>query len=427
MRAARAPYFAYKNGELHCEEIPLEKLAKQYGTPLYVYSSAAVRQRVADYRAALDGGVYELCFAVKSNSNLSFLRLLDQLGVGFDVVSGGELARVLHVNPEAASRTVYSGVGKSAAEIDLALKAGIHFFNLESEAELELVASRAARLRTRCRVSFRVNPNVDAGTHPYITTGLRENKFGVDIDKAPELYRRAASHDWLEPIAVSAHIGSQIMDVAPFAEAAQRLAALAKLLLAEGMNIVYLDCGGGLGVDYSVNSNKDFARRAKLYARALRSAVEGTDLRLMVEPGRSISASAGVLVSTALYAKHNENKQFLIVDAAMNDLIRPSLYSAYHEILPVVQKPKRNEDAIEGRMDIVGPICESGDFLAKDRWMPPMASGDRLAVLDAGAYGMTLSSNYNTRPRAAEVMVEKGRVKLIRRRETIDDLIRNEL
>jgi diaminopimelate decarboxylase len=429
---ARPPAFVYSssnNGrELCCEQTSLTRLAEKFGTPLYVYSAKTLRARFAEYERGFARQPHTVCYSVKANSNLSLLRLLAAEGAGFDVVSGGELQRVLRVSKQAAKKVVFSGVGKTAAELDLALRSDVLLFNLESEAELELLASRAAALNKTARIAFRVNPDVKAETHPYISTGLREHKFGVPIARARDLYALAASFDNLEPAGVSAHIGSQITDVSPFAETVQRLVALVRELLADGLNIRFLDAGGGLGINYHGSTMADFRRSVRAYAHAISKPLAGTDLHLLLEPGRSIVAPAGALLTRALYAKQNGEKQFLIVDAAMNDLIRPSLYSARHEIVPVTPRKASNapHGSIGGSMDVVGPICETGDFLGRDRHLDCVAPGDLLAVLDAGAYGMSLSSNYNSRPRAAEVLVDGTRARLIRHRETIDDLLRAE-
>jgi diaminopimelate decarboxylase len=432
--ARRPPAFVDSGSaaqSLHCEGVPLERLARRFGTPLYVYSATAIRGRVQAFETAFARQQHTLCYSVKANSNLALLRLLAGMGCGFDVVSGGELERVQRVGPQAAAGVVFSGVGKSAAEMDAAIDAGILLFNLESAAELELMGRRAARMKKTARIAFRVNPDVKAETHPYISTGLRQHKFGVPIGEACELYRRAAQLPYLDPIGVSVHIGSQITDVAPFAESVQRVLALIRQLTADGLNISILDAGGGLGIDYHDAAPRAFERRLKAYADALCAPLRRSGLHLLLEPGRSIVAAAGALLTRALYAKENEGKQFLIVDAAMNDLVRPSLYGAHHEIVPV--HPRATAEGgkagaiIAGTMDVVGPVCESGDFFARDREMPLVASGDLLAILDAGAYGMALASNYNSRLRAAEVLVEGTKAKLIRRRESIEDLLRNEV
>jgi diaminopimelate decarboxylase len=349
--------------------------------------------------------------------------MLAKLGSGFDVVSGGELERVLRADRKAARRVVFSGVGKTAEEMDAALKAGILMFNLESESELAVLASRAAKSRKTARIAFRVNPDVQAETHPYISTGLREHKFGVPIDRARELYALAAQHDGIEPIGVSVHIGSQITNVSPFADAMQRVAALVRDLISDGLNIGYIDAGGGLGISYHGPAKTAFTKAVDQYAQSLASPLRDLDIHLLLEPGRAIVAPAGALLTRLLYRKTNGNKQFVVVDAAMNDLIRPSLYSAHHDIVPVIV----NSAADAAKVDIVGPICETGDFFARDRELPNVPEGDLLAILDTGAYGMSLASNYNTRPRPAEVLVDGRSTKLIRRRETLSDLLRTEL
>jgi len=422
----RPPAFVYRAGRLYCERAPLEALAARYGTPLYVYSAGALRTRYAVFQRAFAAHPHTICYSVKANSNLSVLRLLAAEGAGFDVVSGGELERVLRASRKAAARVVFSGVGKTAVELDAALRAGILLFNLESEAELELLVSRASALRKVARVAFRVNPDVKAVTHPYISTGLREHKFGVPISNARRLYARAAESEWLEPAGVSVHIGSQITDVAPFAETMQRLVALTRELLTDGLDIRFVDAGGGLGIHYHGDSMAQFRHSVREYAAALLAPLNGTDLHLLLEPGRAIAAPAGALITRALHAKQNGEKRFLIVDAAMNDLLRPALYGAFHEIVLVGRRRKPPEGAISGEVDVVGPVCESGDFLARARHLPAVAPGELLAILDAGAYGMSLASNYNSRPRAAEMLVDGNRSRLVRRRETLNDLLRLE-
>ena len=414
---------------LHCEKIAVEALAEKFGTPLYVYSATTIQTRYKEFERAFAKRPHTICYSVKANSNLSILRMLASMGSGFDVVSGGELERVAKAAKSALKKVVFSGVGKTAEEMDAALKADILMFNLESEAELHLLSERAAKLRKTARVAFRVNPDVKAETHPYISTGLREHKFGVPIDRARELYGLAAQQRYLEPAGVSVHIGSQITDVTPFGETMQRVVALVRDLLADGLNIRYVDGGGGLGITYHGNSNETLRASIDAYAKALIQKLEGTDLHLLLEPGRSIIAPAGAVIAKALYAKQNGRKQFLIVDAAMNDLIRPSLYGAYHEIVAVDASERKIDDdgLTAGVADVVGPICETGDFFARDREMPAVNPGELVAILDAGAYGMSLASNYNTRPRAAEVLVEGKRAKLVRRRETVADLLRTEL
>jgi diaminopimelate decarboxylase len=401
----------------------MENLAAKYGTPLYVYSASTIRERYQSFDRAFRRVPHTICYSVKANSNLSLLKMLAKLGSGFDVVSGGELERVLRADRKAARRVVFSGVGKTAEEMDAALKAGILMFNLESESELAVLASRAAKLRKTARIAFRVNPDVQAETHPYISTGLREHKFGVPIDRARELYALAAQHDGIEPIGVSVHIGSQITNVSPFADAMQRVAALVRDLISDGLNIGYIDAGGGLGISYHGPAKTAFTKAVDQYAQSLASPLRDLDIHLLLEPGRAIVAPAGALLTRLLYRKTNGNKQFVVVDAAMNDLIRPSLYSAHHDIVPVIV----NSAADAAKVDIVGPICETGDFFARDRELPNVPEGDLLAILDTGAYGMSLASNYNTRPRPAEVLVNGRSIKLIRRRETLSDLLRTEL
>jgi diaminopimelate decarboxylase len=432
----RPPGFVYRstgegssrNGQrfaLHSEGVSLAKLAEKYGTPLYVYSATAIRERVAAFRQAFHSVRHTLCYSVKANSNLSILRMLAREGCGFDVVSGGELERVLTADRTAARRTVFSGVGKTRNEMSAALKAGILLFNLESEAELYALAECATKLRKEARIAFRVNPDVAADTHPYISTGLHKHKFGVPIGSAVELYARASETKYLKVSGVSVHIGSQITDVAPFAETTERVAALVRQLRADGHNLDYVDIGGGLGISYQA-PELDFTRQLARYARAVSTPLRGLNLHLLMEPGRSIIGSAGVLLTSVLYKKQNNGKRFLIVDAAMNDLIRPALYGAHHEIVPISQPANSASDARE-TVDVVGPVCESGDFFARDRELPHVEEGDLLAILDAGAYGMALASNYNTRPRPAEALVSGKSVKLIRPRETIRQLYSAEL
>lgn len=416
---------------LHCEKIAVEALAEKFGTPLYLYSATTIKSRYKEFERAFAKWPHTICYSVKANSNLSVLRMLASMGSGFDVVSGGELERVSKAAKSAVKKVVFSGVGKTAEEMDAALKAGILMFNLESEAELHLLAQRASKLKKTARVAFRVNPDVKAETHPYISTGLREHKFGVPIDRARELYALAAQQRFLEPAGVSVHIGSQITDVTPFGETMQRVVALVRQLLSDGLNIRYVDGGGGLGITYHANSNETLRESIESYSKALLQQLKGTDLHLLLEPGRSIIAPAGALIAKALYAKRNGRKQFLIVDAAMNDLLRPSLYGAYHEIVAVDCNERNSDgesDGLEaGVADVVGPICETGDFFARDREMPSVNPGELVAILDAGAYGMSLSSNYNTRPRAAEVLVEGKKAKVVRRRERVADLLQFEL
>jgi len=418
---ARPPALVYRGGALHCEGAALIGLAEKYGTPLYVYSGNTVRRRCRAFEAAFRGFPHTVCYSVKANSNLALLKMLAAMGCGFDVVSGGELQRVLRAAKPAARRVVFSGVGKTRAEMDAALRAGILMFNLESASELKALAERAARLKKKARVALRVNPDVPAETHPYIATGLHQHKFGVPVAAARALYAEAARQPWLDVAGVSVHIGSQIISVEPFRAAMERVAELVRELKSDGHHIRYVDAGGGLGIRYHGDKPADFPARAREYAKAITAPLRGLGVRLLLEPGRAIVGPAGALLVRVLYRKDNDGKSFLIVDGAMNDLIRPALYGAHHEIVPVVASKSTAEV-----VDVVGPVCETGDFFARDRALPPAREGDLLAILDAGAYGFSISSNYNTRARAAEVLVQGKRARLIRRRETFEDLVRNE-
>jgi diaminopimelate decarboxylase len=404
--------------------VSLERLAAEYGTPLYVYSADHIAGRLALFAHAFASTRHLVCYSVKANSALAILRMLDRHHAGFDIVSGGELERVLRVSRKAARRCVFSGVGKTAEEIDLALKSNILIFNVESEGELELLARRAAVLRKTARYALRVNPDVFAETHPYISTGLREHKFGIEIGRARAIYAEASRHKRLVAQGVSVHIGSQIRSAAPFGAAAMRVVELVRQLRADGHPIDSLDLGGGLGIDYGAESSVDPAAAIEQYAAALMRALALLEPvpRLLLEPGRFLVAQAGALLTRVLYLKRNGEKNFVITDAGMNDLIRPALYQAHHEIVPVTQREGSGMVA-----DIVGPVCESGDFFARDRAVAALETGDLLAILDAGAYGLSLSSNYNTRMRPAEVLISGRRVRRIRRRETIRDLLRPEL
>jgi diaminopimelate decarboxylase len=410
-----------EQAQLCCGSVKLTDLAAQFGTPLYIYSTDDIRDRVAMLTREFSGVDHTTCYAVKANSSLAILKLLASLGCGFDIVSGGELERVRRAAPESLSRIVFSGVGKQTWEMDAALNAGILLFNVESEAELELLAERAQVLGKTAHIALRVNPDVFAQTHPYISTGLREHKFGIAIERAREVYRRAVQLPGITPAGVSVHIGSQIRDTAPFAESVKRVRSLIEDLRSDGINIQFLDAGGGFGIEYG---RADFnpSDRVAEYARAIRSALDGLGVHLLLEPGRFLIAQAGALLSRVLYTKQNGSKRFIITDAAMNDLIRPALYGAHHEIIPVVREDRPHEVA-----DIVGPVCESGDFFARDREIEQLRTDDLVALLDAGAYGMSLSSHYNTRVRPAEVLVEGDNPRLIRRRETLDDLFAPEI
>ena len=414
--------FAHPDAQspLACDGVSLNTLAKKYGTPLYVYSAHQILHRLRLFTKAFDSISHLVCYSVKANSALAILKLLDNNGAGFDIVSGGELERVLRVNKQAAQRVVFSGVGKTAPEIDLALQSGILIFNVESAGEMELLAERSGKLRKRARVALRVNPDVFAETHPYISTGLREHKFGIDIRQARAVYKAAAKHKFLDPCGVSVHIGSQIRSTDPFGAAAERVGQLVRDLRADGLPISSVDVGGGLGVEYHSNHAFNPEEKVQQYAAALLKTLRPIEgLQLLLEPGRFIVAQAGALVTRVLYVKKNGEKTFVVTDAAMNDLIRPALYQAHHDIVPVV----RRKGARKKTVDVVGPVCETGDFFARDRELPELKPGDLVAILDAGAYGLSLSSNYNSRPRPAEVLVEGKRARLIRRRETMDDLL----
>ncbi len=408
---------------LCCDQVPLTTLAARYGTPLYVYSASTIRQRFRAFDAAFRQAPHTICYSVKANSNLTILRLLNRLGCGFDVVSGGELQRVLRVDRRANRRVVFSGVGKTVREIDLALKAGILLFNVESESELRRLAERAARWKKTAQIALRVNPDVPANTHPYVATGLHQHKFGIPLENARELYTRARRERFLTVAGVSIHIGSQITSPRPFGRAMSRVAELVRLLRDDGHRIQYVDAGGGLGIWYDGGTNEEFPEYAARYAAAVSAPLRGLDICLLLEPGRAIVGPAGALVTSIQYVKRNDHKQFLVVDAAMNDLIRPSLYGAFHQIVPV----RRYKGAAERKFDVVGPVCETGDFFARDRRLPKVAEGELLAILDTGAYGMALSSNYNSRTRAVEVLVDGKRARLIRRRESFADLVRAEV
>jgi len=408
--------FEYRDGQLFAEDVSVSEIADQVGTPTYVYSREALERGYLAYAEALEGRESLVCFAVKSNSNLAVLNVLAQLGSGFDIVSIGELERVLLAGADPA-KVVFSGVGKQAHEIQRALDVGIHCFNVESEAELELLNSVAASAGKIAPVSFRVNPDVDAGTHPYISTGLKENKFGIAIDSVVEVYQRADALPNINVVGVDCHIGSQLTEIDPFLDALDRLLALIDTLAQSGISIQHLDLGGGLGVCYTDETPPE----PKHYIDAVIARLGDRPLTLVFEPGRSISANAGVLLTRVDFLKRSDEKNFAIVDAAMNDLIRPSLYSAYQEIIPA----KLSSDQTTETWDLVGPICETGDFIGKDRTLA-LTPKDLLAVCSAGAYGFVMASNYNTRGRAAEVMVDDSRFQIVREREQFADLVRGE-
>ena len=408
----------YRDHTLYAENVPLADIARREGTPCYVYSRAAIEQRFKAYDAAFGETPHRVCYAVKANGNLAILKLLAEAGAGYDIVSGGELFRVLKAGAS-PDRVIFSGVGKTGQEIDYALEHRIHGFNCESEPELALIDSLAGRRRVQAAVAIRVNPDVDASTHPYISTGLREHKFGIDIAQAEDVYERARKFENLSLEGVSCHIGSQILEIQPMREVFDKMVALVERLRARGIPIRSLDLGGGLGVAYKPGET---APAIVDYVRAMCERVAGLDLEVLVEPGRSIVAEAGVLLMRVLYRKTNGAKEFVVVDAGMNDLIRPALYRAHHEIVPLRQNPSAGTI----RADVVGPVCETGDFLAKHREIANVLPGDFLAVCTVGAYGFVAASNYNAWPRAAEILVEGDKYRVIRQRETFDDLIRGE-
>ncbi len=408
--------FHYRDGELYAEEIAVGDLIREYKTPCYIYSRAALEATFGEYQQALAGCPHLICYAVKANSNLAVLNILAKLGAGFDIVSGGELERVIRAGGD-PTKIVFSGVAKKPAEMAEALKLGIHCFNLESAGELEVLNRVAGELGLVAPVSVRVNPDVDAKTHPYISTGLRENKFGVTVDEALLVYRRAAELPNVAVIGMDCHIGSQLTEITPFIDALHRLLALIDELKEYGIDIRHLDMGGGLGVRYRDEEPPSIAE----FIAAIRAVTAERDLQLVFEPGRSIAGNAGLLVTSVEYLKSTPEHNFAIVDAAMNDMIRPALYQAWLDIKPVKQSPDRDL----ARWDIVGPVCETADFLGKDRQLAP-AVGDLLAIFGAGAYGFTMSSNYNSRGRAPEVIVDGRRSHLARARESIADIIGTE-
>lgn len=410
--------FHYSDQDLYCENVPLADIARRAGTPAYVYSSAAILENYGAYHEALGDLPHTICYAVKANSSLGILALLAKAGSGFDIVSGGELYRVIQAGGD-PSKVVFSGVGKTSAEVEYALERGIHTFNCESEPELALIDALAARRGIRAGFSVRVNPDVDASTHPYISTGLREHKFGIDIAEAESVYERARGFPNLAAEGVSCHIGSQLMDTNPILEALDRVLSLIGRLRAKGFALRHIDLGGGLGVAYQAHEQ---APEIRAFMGQIRARLQGCGLQVMIEPGRSIVGRAGVLLTRVLYRKKSAEKEFVVVDAAMNDLIRPSLYRSHHEILPL-RKTGRPEIVA----DVVGPVCETGDFLARGRRMANAAPGDYLAVCTAGAYGFVLSSNYNSRPRPPEILVEGDAFRTIRERETFEDLVHGEV
>lgn len=411
------PPFTYEQGHLRCETVELRAIAAEVGTPCYVYAANGILERYRAYEEAFHGLPHRICYAVKANSNLAVLRLLANAGAGFDIVSGGELFRVLEAGGDPAM-VVFSGVGKTREEMHYALEKGIHSFNCESGPELEALAAVARERGVKARASLRVNPDVDARTHPYISTGLREHKFGVGMEEAFALYRRFQAEPGLEWVGVSCHIGSQMLDVSPIAEAAEKLVAFVERLRAAGIAISEIDIGGGLGVRYQPG---DPAPLIPDYGARVLGILKASSLTVVAEPGRSLVAEPGILLSRVLYVKQSESRAFVIVDAAMNDLIRPSLYDAYHAIVPVEWKP-----AAPMLADVVGPVCESGDFFARNREIAGVGEGDLVAICTAGAYGFVQASNYNSRPRPAEVLVDGATWRVVRRREPFAALIAGE-
>ncbi len=409
-------YFEYKKDELYCEGIPVREIAEKVGTPFYLYSYHTLVRHFKVFDEAFEGIPHLICYSVKANSNLALLRLFVNLGGGVDVVSGGELFRALKSGAD-PRKIVFSGVGKKEEEIEYALQVGILLFNAESFQEIEKINEISGRSGKKAPLSIRVNPDIDPKTHPYISTGLKQNKFGIDILQAREAYRLAFSLPHLKVIGIDCHIGSQLVQVEPIVEALKKLKGLVKNLREEGMEIQYLDLGGGLGITYEDEEPPHPVE----YAASILEEIRGFDCTLILEPGRVIVGNAGILVSKVLYTKANEEKRFLIVDAGMNDLVRPSYYGSYHQILPVKQEPRE-----EQVVDVVGPICESSDFLAKGRSLQELRPGELIAVMSAGAYGFSMSTNYNSRPRVAEVLVRDKEMFVIREREDYEDLIRRE-
>ena len=411
--------FEYQQGELYCERVPVSRIAKELGTPCYIYSHETLIRHFHAYDGAFKDIPHVIAFAMKANSNLAILRLMAREGSGVDIVSGGELFRAMKAGVP-ASKIVFAGVGKSPDEIRDALKANILMFNVESAAEIRAINDVAASVGMKARIALRINPDVDPKTHPYISTGMKKSKFGIAADRALEEYKIASSMSHIDVVGVHAHIGSQLTDVTPFVDSLKKVVALIDTLKGHDINIRYLNIGGGLGITYS----DEKPPLPQDLAHAISPLVKGLGLTLVMEPGRVIVGNAGILVTKALYEKAGETKHFVIVDAAMNDLIRPSLYGAYHEIRPVneaaAHRPKQ-------MVDIVGPVCESGDFLAKDRSLPNIQPDDLLAVMSAGAYGFVMASNYNSRPRVPEILVKGGEFHVIRDRETYDDLVKGEM
>lgn len=409
--------YQYKNGELYIEDVAVSKITQDVGTPCYIYSYGALRGSFVSYTEAFSELEPLICYSVKANSNLSILKSFTDLGSGFDIVSVGELLRVQRAGGDPGN-VVFSGVGKTAEEMKAAIEAGILFFNVESEEELKLLNEVGKELGKKAPIALRVNPDIDPKTHPYISTGFKKSKFGIEVGRAVEVYKEANEMEGIEVVAIDAHIGSQIFDLTPFSDSVKKLVGLADSLIEAGIDIRYVDIGGGLGIHYK---KEEKPPNPKQYADVIVSEMKDKPYKLVLEPGRSLMGNAGMMVTKVLYLKEGTHKKFVIVDAAMNDLIRPAFYESYHEILTVTQD-------IQGSsvVDVVGPICESGDFLAQDRELPNVSSGDLLAVMSSGAYGFVMASNYNTRPRAPEVLVNGGSYSVVRERETYEDLLRLE-
>ncbi len=408
--------FDYRQGKLYCGDVALEEISRNVGTPFYCYSLPTLHRHIRAFEEPLAGVDHQTCFAMKANSNLAILSYMAKQGLGADVVSGGELYRALKAGIP-GSKIVYSGVGKTTDEIDMAIEAGIMMFNIESEQELEVINERAGLLERKAPVSIRVNPDVNPMTHPYISTGMKENKFGIDVDASMAQYLKAKGMENIEIVGIDCHIGSQLTDLSPFIDAVDRLKMLIGNLNDHGITLKYLDLGGGLGITYS----DEEPPHPRDYCHAILEAIGPLGLKIIFEPGRVIVGNAGVLVTSVLYRKQTKNKTFIVVDAGMNDLIRPSLYGAYHDIRPLEEKTGSPET-----VDVVGPICESGDFLAKNRELPALARGDMIAVMSAGAYGFTMSSNYNSRTRPPEVLVDGAKYYVVLKRQAYEDLVTGE-
>ena len=412
-------HFSYKNGELYCEQVPVRRIVEEFGTPIFIYSRGTLERHFKIFEEPFANVPHLICFSMKACSNLAILRIFSNLGGGVDIVSGGELFRALRAGIS-SQKIVYSGVGKKAAEMDLALDADILMFNVESEEELQLLSQRASAKGKKARVALRVNPNVDPLTHPYISTGLKSNKFGVPIEQAGDIYMQASRLQGINPVGLDCHIGSQLTELAPFLEAVSILRKLLRKLRDAGVDIRYLDVGGGLGIPY----DQETPPAPGDYGAAVLDLVSDMNVSLIMEPGRVLVGNAGIMATQVLYKKQSSDKNFVIVDAAMNDLMRPSLYKAYHSIIKVAKDDGPTRKIVA---DVVGPICESGDFLARSREMDDPDPGELLAVMSSGAYGFSMSSNYNSRPRSAEVLVDQSNYYLIRQRETYEDLIRGEI